>query len=255
MSAIKKLTLLALLLMLAAAPALAQENTAVRVGFGSFSFSPDPALAGNVNIVRQPADVETTFPPQPAHTAFYLYNGMSAPFSFADSAGTIFLYRIADLPFAVEHQQQAEALRILLAERPDLATLSATDAPLPFLPVFPAGQVIRARTAYAETPAMTGIRFVTAYAQAQEPFLADSFLYTFQGISADGQYLISILIPLTAGMFPAEPDPSFGVVELQADVAGYMLESAALLNDATPGDFSPTLDVLDALVDSIVFAE
>ncbi len=66
--------------------------------------------------------------------------------------------------------------------------------------------------------------------------------------------MISILIPLKAGMFPAEPDPNFGVVELQADVAGYMLESAARLEGAAPGDFSPALDVLDALVDSLAFA-
>lgn len=255
MSAFRKLTLLALLLMLAAAPVLAQGDAAVRIAFGGFSFTLDPALAGNVNILRQAADAEMTFPPQPAHTAFYLYKGMSAPFSFADGAGAIFLYRIADLSFEQEHHKRAEALQALLTERPDLAALAAADAPLPFLPVFPAGQVIRARAAYVETPAVSGIRFVTAYAQAQEPFLADSFLYTFQGISADGQHLISILIPLTAGMFPAEPDPGFGPVELQADVTGYMQESAALLNTAAPADFSPALDILDALVNSIVFAE
>ncbi len=128
MSAFRKLALLTLLLMLAATPVLAQgNNETVRIAFGGFSFSLDPALAVNVNIVRQAADAEMSFPPQPAHTRVYLYDGPDAPFSFADGAGALFLYRVADLSFEEEHQKRAEALQTLLAERPDLVALAAAD--------------------------------------------------------------------------------------------------------------------------------
>ncbi len=263
MSAFKKTFLSVLLLfsLMALAPAaLAQGDPPARVSVNGVSFDLLPALGLHLNLVQQPAGAEMVFPPQAAHTQLMLYPELPAPFNFNDAAATIFVYPVAGLAELPDHAERLAELQRLLETRPDLSEVMAardnvTENALPFLPVFPAGQVIRARAQFVETAALRGISYITAYAQAQEPFLSNAFLYTFQGLSADGETYVSILMPLTTALFPAEPDPNFGVVELQADVVGYMNASVATLNEAAPGDFAPALNHLETLLDSIAFAE
>lgn len=263
MSAFKKTFLSVLLLfslMTLAPAALAQGDPPTRVSVNGVSFSLIPSLGMHLNLVQQPADAEMVFPPQAAHTQFMLYPELPAPFNFNDAAATIFVYPVAGLAELPDHAERLAALQTLLETRPDLSEYTAiredlTANALPFLPVFPAGQVIRARAQFVETAALQGISYITAYAQAQEPFLSNAFLYTFQGLSADGETYVSVVMPLTTALFPAEPDPNFGVLELQADLAGYMNASLEALNTAAPGDFAPALDNLEALVSSIAFAE
>ncbi|MBN2471901.1 MAG: hypothetical protein JXN59_14355 [Anaerolineae bacterium] len=263
MSAFKKnlLSVLLLFSLMALAPAaLAQGDPPARASMNGFSFDLIPALGMHLNLVQQPAGAEMVMPPQAAHTQFMLYPELPAPFNFNDAAATIFAYPVSGLAALPDHAERLAALQTLLDTRPDLSEYmvardNVTENALPFLPVLPAGQVIRARAQYVESAALRGISYITAYAQAQEPFLSSAFLYTFQGVSADGETYISLVMPLTTGLFPAEHDPNFGVLELQADVAGYMNASVAALNEAAPGDFAPALDHLQTLLDSIAFSE
>ncbi len=257
MRTIPRLLLFMVVLLASLSPALAQEATPARIALGAFSFVPDPALGMHVNLVQMTGE-EMIMPPQAPHTEFMLYRELPAPFNFNDAVATIYVYPVEKMAGMPDHAERLAALQALLETRSDLEPYMAaveTERTLPFLPIFPAGQVLRARARTVETPAVSGISFITAYAQAREPFLADQFLYTFQGLSADGRYYVSVLLPLDTALFPAEPDPNFGPLELEADVAGYMQASVAALNAAAPGDFTPALDSLDALVDSFAFAE
>lgn len=241
-------------------PTLAQDGTTV--AFGDFSFSLPPAVAGNVNIVQFPGDpttLEQPGGPEVRHIQFVLYNAQPAPESFLDSAGGIRIYATANFTGYAQAQQQYQNLQTLLAQRPDLGEYmvsSPVDASpsLPFLPVFPAAQVIRSNAAYIDTPFLQGVRYVTVYRQDVSPFIGSEFLYTFQGITFDGARYVSATFPLNTNLFPPDIPVDFDYNTFNQQFAEYLAESIAILNAAVPGDFAPDLATLDAIVQSFAFA-
>ena len=238
--------LVSLLLTLLTVPVFAQEDHTV--SFDGFSFDFADSLATSVNIWGYPGDSVDVMPPQVPHTLFTLYSGWPMPQSTLESTTAIYVYRTAEFADFEEQSNRLTQLQALIASQSDLSAVEQ----LPFLPVYPAGQIIRARAQYVETDAVQGIRYVTAYMQAQEPFTSASFIYTFQGISTDGQHYISVIAPLDTGLFPAELS-AIDPVAFQNEFNDYLAESLATLNDAAPETFTPSLDSLDALVKSIRF--
>jgi len=257
----KKAFLFVLILALGAVPTFAQGDPTNTVSFNGFSFSFDPALAANVNITQfagDPVDLDQPGGPQPPYTEFLLYNDLPAPESFFDGAGGIRVYRVADMAGYTEYETRLQALQTLLTDRPDFAQFGPTaDNPsgtaLPFLPVFAAAQVIRARAVYVETPAVLGISYVTAYRQDAYPFLGNEFIYTFQGFTPDGQFYVSAIFRLDTTLFPAEVPADFDYEAFIENLSTYMEESVATLNAGVPEDFTPSLATLDAIVQSFSF--
>ncbi|MBC7810761.1 MAG: hypothetical protein H7175_06430, partial [Burkholderiales bacterium] len=206
------------LVVFVAGAALAQENVTNTVAFNDFSFSFDSALATHVTIdqyLTEPADV---FPPQGAHTHFVLAGDQPV----ADNIVGIRVYRTADLAAQEHLQEQVTRLQSLLAERHDLnqfASVSANDPAnvLPFLPVVAAGQTIKARVQYVSTANMNGIIYVTAFQQAAEPLTQRDFLYTFQGLSADGATYVSAVFRVSPQSIPAEVPADFNYEEFLAE--------------------------------------
>ena len=49
----------------------------------------------------------------------------------------------------------------------------------------------------------TGIRYITHYAQDVAPYTADSFFYTYQGLTSDGKNYVSATFPLYTRCFPS----------------------------------------------------
>ena len=257
-----KLLIITLCLLLVALPAAAQGPTHT-VAFDGFSFALDDALATNVNLVQYPGDpVDLAQPggPEPAHTRFLLYDTFPAPESQWDAIGGLRVYRTADIAAYEFSAVQLAQLQALLAQRPDLAPFMATSAgsaansALPMLPVVPAAQVFRAQAQYVDLPGLSGIRYLTYYSQGISPLTANDIQYTFQGLSADGQYFVTALFTLHTPLFPEEIPQDFNYDAFVAGFADYMSQSVAALNAAAPGDFSPALGQLDALVQSIAFA-
>lgn len=250
------LFVLALLVTLVALPALAQDT----LTFNDFSFTLDSAVATNVNVTRyggDAPDLQAPGGPEVAHTQFTLYNAFPVPESIFDSQGGVRVYNIADFgPYEFPSQRLAQ-LQSLLAERPDLAQFTATtddsSDELPFMPVMPAAQVIRARPQFIETPAVQGISYVTIYRQDASPFLGSEFVYTFQGISTDGAHYVSAIFPLETALFPAETPADFDYEAFIETINDYFAESVATLNDASPDAFTPSLTALDAIVRSFSF--
>jgi hypothetical protein len=267
-----KVTLLVLLAVLAlgAFSAFAHdENNSISVG--GFSLSYNHALAANISAYQYAGD-EPSLPPGAAeapHTAFTLYNE-SPNFDIVpaalDSIAQVRVYEVADFADYPAIQSVVDQLRSILDERPDLATYGGPAAEpnpagtslsllLPYLPIYPAGQVIRARQQYVDTAEVVGISYVTVYTEALEPFGPRSFIYTFQGFSADGQYYISLVSRLETALFPEELPADYDPEAFYNEQEAYFAESTETINAATAEDFSPSLDELDALVQSFAFAE
>ena len=240
----------ALILVLTVTPITAQEQVPNTVSFNGFSFSFDSEIATRVNITQyltEPADV---FPPHGLHTHFVIYGEQPPDASIVG----IRVYAMNDLATHEHTQAQVSQLQAMLAEQRDLATYTAgTENPLPFLPVVAAGQIIRARAHYVVTSDVTGISYITAYQQGPQPFLQQDFLYTFQGVSADGEYYISAVFRVNPEVFPTEMRTDFVYKTFLDELPDYLSESTTQLNEAQPSDFAPSLDMLDAVIQSIRF--
>lgn len=258
-------TVVAMLVLTLALPVQAQD--AVRtVSLDGVGFSFERVLGTSVNISQVPGrspDAQQLDGPQPPHLAFTLYGRRAEDKRIPrpiDAPGVVRFYHTADLaPYELQAQQLA-ALRTLLSERPDPATLTAIGPdgsvdPLPFLVDFSAAQAIDARVAYVDTPQLAGVAYLTVFRQDVYPFTAGDFWYTFQGLSTDGTWYVSADFVITASMFPAR----IGIKEANRIAsspkrwAAYLRSSLATLDGAEPSAFTPPLTSVDALVESITF--
>ncbi|MBI5965748.1 MAG: hypothetical protein HY863_19900 [Chloroflexi bacterium] len=130
---------------------------------------------------------------------------------------------------------------------------------LPFLPVFNAAQVFHSNEQLLAFQNGTGIRFLTQYAQAPYPVNNHSLFYTFQGLTNDGAYYVSAILPINAAFLSADGEPG---TPLPADGVPFDWENfenvtqhfelvKQKLNATDPNAFNPTLINLDALIQSI----
>jgi heat shock protein HslJ len=248
---------IALVALFMALPVQAQDGTTQSLTFDGFSFQFDESVALNVNITQFPGDpvsLQQPGGPEVAHTQFLLYNELPAPEGVLDGAGSIRVYRTADFSGYEFPTQAYQQLQTFLAQRPDLTTYTngtniTQEYSLPFLPSFPASQVIRGAAQYVQTSSI-GISYITVYRQDASPFLANEFLYTFQGISTDGSTYVSAIFPVTTTLFPTEFGEDFDYDAFAAAYDEYIVESSATLNTAAPTDFTPSLTTLNTIISS-----
>lgn len=254
-----KALILALLFALSVLPAFAQDDTTTTntVAFNGFSFSYDSTIASNVNITQVAGDpLDSPFPPEAAHTQFLLYTGYPAPESFLDAVGGIRIYRTADLLGNEARESQLIQLQSLLSQRPDLAEYMNSDTSalgtLPFFPIFPAGQILRARAQYIENDSVSGIAYLVVYSEAPGTLIGSDILYTFQGVSNDGEYYVSAIFHAAPSILPAEYE---AIDPATFDMNAYVTDLIVELNAATPEDFAPSLTALDATIQSFTFEQ
>lgn len=146
----------------------------------------------------------------------------------------------------------------MLSARADLSPylqvdLNQPNLTLPYLPGIGATQVMRAKITYLDGPVIGGIRYLTVYAQDVSPFTADRVLATFQGLSADGQYVIAATFGVRPSVFPEQIDPSADSSNVfdPAVYQTYLSESAAQLHNDTDPSLLREIAQLDAVVASI----
>lgn len=252
--------LLILLLSLFSLPVFAQPSGIHDVTFDGFSFSYDDALAQNVNILRYPGDpVEGAGAgfSDAANTIFNLYNLTPAPESPLDAIFGIRLYALRDLAQYDFMQTEVDRLHALTSGRPNLSEFSTSSGgklTLPFLPTGLHAQQLRARVEVIETPEVKGIGYLTLSPtlDAIQPFDSSSFVYVFQGISADNSRYISMVVMLTTPpLFPGRE--TVDMVELSRNWEAYLTQGAKTLEAAPSGAFAPSLDSISAVIQSFSF--
>src|SRR5262245_47105039 len=130
-----------------------------------------------------------------------------------------------------QFDQQVGALKTLIDRRGE----GRTDNLL-VLPPMAAGQVFAAQVKHLEFRPGAGIRYVTRFSVTNTPTTNEEIFYTFQGITSDGQYYVSLFWPVSAKDLPPSKD---------------FVESRRYIDALAPADFTPPLDALDAMVRSI----
>ncbi|MGA9531661.1 MAG: hypothetical protein WBR18_02995 [Anaerolineales bacterium] len=138
-------------------------------------------------------------------------------------------------------------LQALLADRP-----TEFPDPMPFLPIFNAGQMMHTKEAYLDGAAVHGVRYLTQYAQAAYPINNHDLFYTFQGLTSDGSSYVLAILPVSHPDLPATGDEfPGGYQDFIDNYDTYLQQSLALLQAADGAEFTPMLSTLDALITSL----
>lgn len=145
-------------------------------------------------------------------------------------------------------EQTIADLQTLLGEQPE-----APGAPMPLLPPFAAGNDLVTQVRYLELPDGAGVRFVGRVTQVQEPVAAEELAYYFMGLSSDGAHVYMARVPVSTDLLPATVnDVTPEQIETaMADFATYRAGVEETLNGAADDEFTPTLDALDAMIQSL----
>jgi hypothetical protein len=108
-----------------------------------------------------------------------------------------------------------------------------------------------------------GLRYLTQFDQSPLPVNNREMFYYFHGLTSDGQFYIQAILPLHSPLLVADEEPTSitppdGVQFDWTDIMnGYDAIPAYLeavtrkLSAAEPNSFTPTLPMLDALIQSI----
>jgi len=128
------------------------------------------------------------------------------------------------------------------------------DSELPLLPVFEAEQEFHAQYQVIPFANGSGIRYLTEYAQNYDPINNHDMIYTFQGLTSDGKYWVSAILPISNPILPVDgtnPPNGQSWDDFGNNFAKYVADITAQLNAQAPKNYSPTITMLDALVTSI----
>jgi hypothetical protein len=102
-----------------------------------------------------------------------------------------------------------------------------------FVPLIEANQQFYAKPKRVDFEDGTGYRFLTQYGGEDEPVTNDTLFYAYQGITEDDNFLVTAFLPVS------HPDLGEGA-------------TTEMVSEADPSSFTPDLEVLDGIVQSIV---
>jgi hypothetical protein len=220
------------------------------IEYNGVSFSYDPSLASQVLPENVPA-VDYAEAPEwdlaPEHLSFQFVGYPLFPDAIHEPRIRVFPAQ----EYAALSPQAGQViadLQTLLAQKP--ATL-APDQTLPFLPIWNAGQVLQANVAYLDFQNGNGVRFLSHYAQDVYPVSSRSLFYTFQGLTSDGRFYVSAVMPVSNAILPDEN--SVVVDQAFADnFSNYIAGLEQELSAAPASSFIPGLTLLDEMIASLL---
>jgi hypothetical protein len=119
--------------------------------------------------------------------------------------------------------------------------------------IFNAGQFFQSNVRTLDFQNGSGARWLSQYGQAYFPIGFPRLFYTFQGFTEDGAYYLSVILPVAHTILPpadsvALDDAFFNNYE------SYSAENASLLEAQPDASFTPSLELLDQMVESIMVA-
>ncbi len=121
------------------------------------------------------------------------------------------------------------------------------------LPLLPEVRAMQEFTAwYRVMPFIngSGIRYLTMYSQAFLPVNNYEMIYTYQGLTADGQYWVSVIMPISHPSLPADSStPPGGDWNAFVDnFPTYISDTTSQLDQASSDSFMPIIGILDGMV-------
>lgn len=136
---------------------------------------------------------------------------------------------------------------------------------IPLLPGYNAAQVFKAQVRVLDFKSGSGIRWLTELAQYPAAVNNRDLFYSWQGITGDGNYWVSVMLPVNAPYLQETwdstevppgglPHPAAGSPGLDSALEEYYQLMLILLNNTPDAGFTPAIDCLDMLVSSITIS-
>ena len=226
------------------------EASLPQADFGGVTFSYDPQIASSVSgeeVAAVGSGQGAPWEIQPT-TIKFSFDGYPVPDSF--TLPVILIFPVIDYQsMSGEAAKVIDALRQVIAVHPQTFSKDG----LPFLPMWNAGQIMHTKVAYFTFSNGTGVRYLTMYAQNFAPVNNNYLFYTYQGLTSDGKYYISAILPVTNAILPPDDSsvPGGDFQKFSDNFPTYIADMQGKL-DAQPEDaFVPSLTLLDNMIKSI----
>lgn len=137
---------------------------------------------------------------------------------------------------------------------------------IPLLPGYNMTQVFTAQVRFINFKNGSGLRWLTELAQYSAPVNNRDLFYSFQGLTRDGRYWVSVMLPVNAAYLQEDPDsveippgglthPAAGSPGIEEGLKEYYRLLLTILNNTPDAGFTPALDCLDNLVTSITVGQ
>ncbi len=131
---------------------------------------------------------------------------------------------------------------------------------LPFLPPLPMVQTFFSHAAVISFNGGQGLRFITHYNESKNPIDNRTLFYTFQGLTDDSIYWVSVILPISSSILPDHvnfPPPPEGYTDEGwfQNYNAYVNNVRDALEAQEPGLFFPTINSLDYLISSITVSQ
>ncbi|MBK6645728.1 MAG: hypothetical protein IPG44_08230 [Anaerolineales bacterium] len=102
-----------------------------------------------------------------------------------------------------------------------------------------------------------GVRYLTQVMTNFTPINNRDFYYYYQGMTDDGKFFVQAVLPVNAAYLPADdnpntPLPTDGIPFSTEDFGGYLNAVTLKLNSADSFSFSPYLNQLDMMIESML---
>lgn len=132
---------------------------------------------------------------------------------------------------------------------------------LPIVPFFNAQPLIAAHIKIIPFQNGNGVSSLTQYAQYAAPINNRELFYHYQGLTSDGEYYVIAILPITAPLLAEDEKPEAQVpaegVPIPSDTGPnevYYFSVTEKLNSLAPDSYTPSLNSMDALIQSILIA-
>lgn len=166
--------------------------------------------------------------------------------------------RIYVYPAEAYAQANASAAEQIERVRKILAGSALLRETLPHVPFFNAEAQLAAHIKIIPFENGSGVRALTQYAQYAAPINNHELFYHFQGLTSDGEYYVIAILPISAPVLAEDEKPEASVPEggvpIPTDIGPnevYYFSVTEKLNSLAPDDFTPSLNMMDALIQSI----
>ncbi len=225
------------------------ESSLPQADFGGVTFSYDPQIAGSVSGEEVPAINERQGAPWEVQPATITFSFDGYPVSGSDHTPQILVWPVTDFEKMSDSAAKEIAdLRQVIAVHPQTFPNNG----LPFLPTWNAAQVFYTKLSYFPFSNGQGVRYLTMYAQDIATVNNKVLFYTYQGLTSDGKYYISAILPVTnAILAPDQTIPGGDFEKFSQNFKTYIADMHDKL-DAQPDDaFVPSLTSLDDMIKSI----
>jgi hypothetical protein len=202
------------------------------------------AIASNISLETVPATTATPGGPYWEGTPEYFrYTLQGYPVSNHNRAPQLFIFKVADLAPA------NEAMAGYAADLQTLLQNHQAGNQIPFLPISSESQMFRARMEFVDFKSGQGVIFLTRLGQGIVPINNSDLILAFQGLTYDGKYYLSAILPVTLPDLPA--DAASGQLPDFNELPAYLNDTIKMLEDQPAGSFTPSLETLNALIRSI----